>query len=1108
MLPNYRLLGVRTIDPRVIPLIIGGLVCQISQAKLLPTPANTPVPAATKIARPNGAAVLAPNGNFQTPALASGFKSYASLTAPEKTALVWVMTGSAGISANGSGFTNQNPPVTAPTQVAYLQNTASMSVTHNFASAGSWRVRYFAAQRVQGGVLNEQQIRIRVGGVEVDAETPQDPKNPPALGTYTEYASRPFEVTAGNQSLEFFTATATDETALIYNIRLEKVRKWNLASNWFLADGTTIASAAPTTTDHVMIGEGNAIVIDDANCVASTVTVYKGELLALEVPNITTTLKAKAVMIMGVGGTFEVGKPEFPFKQKFSLTLRGGVGGNEADTTGENYMGGGTNVLMAMGGGLIDMHGINRRSWTKLSNNTSTTSNTINLADPVTWEDGDQFVITGSKISSTEFDVMTIADMPNSTTITATGNPGFPHFGFQKTYNHGATNIDPSGSTTIDERAEVGLLTRNVKIQGDNGTVADGGHVMIMKMTSGSCTLCDNNGGGFARIANVEFLNMGQKRRLGRYPFHWHMLGAEGSGQYLKNCSIRDSRNRVLSIHGTNNTLVDNNVAYNHIGHGVLLEDGSEQNNTITRNLIMGTKMAALLPGQPVTADIKNYNLNEAVLPTDNSHSESQNKSPAAFWITNPNNTIDNNVAAGTEGTGFWFALDERPVGLSYTLYPNLKPRRLPLLSFQGNKAHGCGTGFDINDGVDVDEANPTDVTKHTLNKNFGYLPTTVATISGFKAYSNRRAIYTGIAEGARNKLVFDQAVVSDNLTQLQQADYSRVTNSLLVADTGSGVLAPADLRVAYDFYDGAGGVKDSHFIGYDSSTRILLGPGGAAVLHTNAEFNNLVFWKKDFVAGQLAQAKPYIDFPNYDTGLQAATAATWGVVARDTTGDIASWQGLTGDTTRSVITNHRLLRTNSDVVWTNGTASKAYLSNKKFGHLRMEYLGVPRLPNGDADIPDVTYTRTGGGAGEMQPTSVTDQGKLFPWTQMPVIVRAAAPYNQPMFTYECNFLSAFATTTPATKLIINFEDLNPGDISPMLILTGAGIPTGGISAVETSVNNGARSTLAIKPLADLQVNALVASGYHKDVANDKLYIRVKNPLPGTANSVEVFLKW
>ena len=41
-----------------------------------------------------------------------------------------------------------------------------------------------------------------------------------------------------------------------------------------------------------------------------------------------------------------------------------------------------------------------------------------------------------------------------------------------------------------------------------------------------------------------------------------------------------------------------------------------------------------------------------------------ENRTPASYWITNPQNTFEDNVAAGTEGTGFWFALPERRVAV------------------------------------------------------------------------------------------------------------------------------------------------------------------------------------------------------------------------------------------------------------------------------------------------------------------------------------------------------------------------------------------------------------------------------------------------------------
>ena len=55
----------------------------------------------------------------------------------------------------------------------------------------------------------------------------------------------------------------------------------------------------------------------------------------------------------------------------------------------------------------------------------------------------------------------------------------------------------------VEMRAEVGLLTRNVKFQGDPATSADnqyGAHIMIHSPGDESC---------IGRIENVEFFNVG-----------------------------------------------------------------------------------------------------------------------------------------------------------------------------------------------------------------------------------------------------------------------------------------------------------------------------------------------------------------------------------------------------------------------------------------------------------------------------------------------------------------------------------------------------------------------------------------------------------------------
>ena len=79
-------------------------------------------------------------------------------------------------------------------------------------------------------------------------------------------------------------------------------------------------------------------------------------------------------------------------------------------------------------------------------------------------------------------------------------------------------------------RAEVGLLTRNVKFQGnplDSAENQYGAHIMIHSPGDESC---------IGRIENVEFFNVGQAFKLGRYPIHFHMIGTVHKSYVRNNC--------------------------------------------------------------------------------------------------------------------------------------------------------------------------------------------------------------------------------------------------------------------------------------------------------------------------------------------------------------------------------------------------------------------------------------------------------------------------------------------------------------------------------------------------------------------------------------------
>ena len=125
----------------------------------------------------------------------------------------------------------------------------------------------------------------------------------------------------------------------------------------------------------------------------------------------------------------------------------------------------------------------------------------------------------------------------------------------------------------VDERGEVGLLTRNIRIQASDDAERSyfGGHIMAMA-------------GSKMYVSGVELNRMGQNMHLARYPIHWHIVG-EGQGQYIENSSIHDTYSRCVTVHGTNNLRVENNVTFNTVGHCFFLEDAVETGNQFVRNL-------------------------------------------------------------------------------------------------------------------------------------------------------------------------------------------------------------------------------------------------------------------------------------------------------------------------------------------------------------------------------------------------------------------------------------------------------------------------------------------------------------------------------------------
>ncbi|MDE3018811.1 MAG: hypothetical protein KGI53_07320 [Nitrospirota bacterium] len=153
----------------------------------------------------------------------------------------------------------------------------------------------------------------------------------------------------------------------------------------------------------------------------------------------------------------------------------------------------------------------------------------------------------------------------------------------------------------IDERAEVALLSRNIKLTSVAGSAGDqqlfqntatyplsydmGGHVVAMVTGTTYPTL---------QLVGVEIEKFGQGL-TGRYPVHLHMLQNLPAGNVLvQDVSVHHSYNKCYVPHQTPNAQFYNNVCVRTVGQGFYLEDGNHiTGNQFMRNHVAGT-MAAL----------------------------------------------------------------------------------------------------------------------------------------------------------------------------------------------------------------------------------------------------------------------------------------------------------------------------------------------------------------------------------------------------------------------------------------------------------------------------------------------------------------------------------
>jgi G8 domain/Right handed beta helix region len=478
-----------------------------------------------------------------------------------------------------------------------------------------------------------------------------------------------------NSNSQSIIALTTDASGAVVTVNGEKVNAdaWSNPALW----GGTV----PGTGAAVVIPAGKVVVLDVDSAKLSSLVV-NGKLIAASGKSVTLT--ADSIMVQGSNSELRAGSANEPFDGQFQIKLSGT---NPAKTVMDH----GAKVLSTMAGGTLALYGSKKQNYTRLAATAQAGEQVISLAEDLTgWKIGDAISIAPTDFQPLEAEKRIIKAI-NGRSVTLDSPLSFTHWGEAP---------EQHGTHTLDMRAHVGNLTRNIKISSieneeivlpgfdpdsydatgkqngagkRSGPGRFGGHMMFMA-------------GSSAQLDHVEVTALGQQGMLGRYPVHWHLSrDASKEGNFIRNSSIHSTFQRGIVLHQANGIEVEDNVLFDIPGHGVYMEDGIEHDNTIARNLVT---LVRYVP--------RKHRL--SVKDTEKPRAEKL----SGFWITNPANWVRDNVVAGVQnGWGFIFANvleDKVPV-----INPSDKDwaDNRSYIGFTGNTAYAISFMPSVPDGGD-----------------------------------------------------------------------------------------------------------------------------------------------------------------------------------------------------------------------------------------------------------------------------------------------------------------------------------------------------------------------------------------------------------------------
>jgi hypothetical protein len=289
--------------------------------------------------------------------------------------------------------------------------------------------------------------------------------------------------------------TAAADAAATY----EYVDLWSRNTTWG-------GGPAPLAGDSVWIPPGQTLVLDTSPP-KLYMMVIQGHLVF---DRVDIDLQLNYVFVMG--GSLTIGTEREPFLQNAQITLHGNPVSQEIPLYGGKVIGCRECTLDLHGKPLLD-----GRTHVKLGQTAAAGSRELWLVAPVDWDAPSEILITSTAANGTmeEAETVVLLDVLDGGYRLRLGGPLlFEHLGETRFL---------AGGHSIELRADVGLLTRNVRVQGNSPMSQldrHGAHIMMHSRGSHSIMSRGHGESLIGRIENCEFRYVGQGFRLGRYPLH------------------------------------------------------------------------------------------------------------------------------------------------------------------------------------------------------------------------------------------------------------------------------------------------------------------------------------------------------------------------------------------------------------------------------------------------------------------------------------------------------------------------------------------------------------------------------------------------------------